>query len=683
MTHMDLYKNIEQNFKTTEDSRVVVSKWCLPKNPYLPTIPPASAGRERERAAYFAITAERILWRKKILGIAVDAALADNSDILNSRPFGDNTPTLEELLAPRIAIAAALVPLTPPRGGEDDVKPVLARLYCIKGLAGHHSPPFADGKDTSGISTHSWFLAGVNDLDNATMIVGRSWLLAAHLLMRIVAKEDKPARENLARNFIVTGDVEEGQIIRVEMGRKLELAKRPAFRTLKWIMPTENANSAELENTMKNRIEKLATLEEAYELIESMRNRATRSFFRFLKESNLEGMKEQFANGADIYADDAETKKGALQLVAEKIAKEIANERKSLQGENSAESREATSKKIDTLNGIRSWLYLNGFAVANAKTIYAMAKNGMDKILEDLFLDVPIDARDEEGLTAVDWALLEKEWDLARLLHEHGGHCDVNGGNKALERAVETSRYDDEARTLVLNALRVGFDPDARGLFSSAIRKGDIELARACIEAGRTLNAKPSLENAILIVAEDETGNMSSQKQDEMINMLRQHIAAFSPEMIEKIKVAKARSLIHKVLARNNVDENLNKARRAIEDGILSINVQFEKEWFDGFSCPYYYECDLFALSLKEGWGSIVEACLEKGASPIDYITYFEGPEYGIVTGRPKNKKKEPYDPISFVMESKELSSTQKKDILALLRKYWPQGQPLPKNAFL
>lgn len=679
MTPMELYKTFEQNIKTTEDSRVVVSKWCLPKDPYLPTIPPASAETERERAAYFAITAERILWRKKILGITVDAALAGNPDILNSRPFGDNTPTLKELIAQNVAIAAALVPLTPSRGGEAEVQPVLARLYCVKGLAWHHSPPFADGKDTSGISTHSWFLAGVKDLDNVAMIDGRSWLLAAHLLMRIVAKEDKPARENLTRNFIVTGDVEEGQIIQVEMGRKLELAKRPAFRNLKWIMPTGNANSAELENTMKNRIEKPATLEEAYELIKSMRNRATRSFFRFLKESNLEGMKEQFAIGADIYADDAETKKGALQLVAEKIAKE----EKSLQGENSAEGRGTISKKIDALNGIRSWLYLNGFAIANAKTIYAMAKNGMDKILEGFLLDVPIDARDEEGLTAVDWALIEKEWDLARQLHEHGGHCDVNSGNKALGKAIASASGNNaEARTLVLNALKVGFDPDSRDLFSSAIRKGDVELAKACIDAGRTPSAKLSLENAIIIVAEDETGKLSSQKQDEMINILRQYVATLSPEMTRKVKTAKAKSLIYKALARNNADENLNKARSAIEDGILPINAVFHYNISNDYYTTYYKR-DVFAIALKEGWCSIVKACLEKGASPTDFLTNYTMSEIDVDWCRPKNKNKEPYDPISFVMESKELSSTQKKDMLALLRKYWPQEQPLPENAFL
>ena len=596
MTPMELYKTFEQNIKTTEDSRVVVSKWCLPKDPYLPTIPLASAETERERAAYFAIAAERILWRKKILGIAVDAALADNPDILNSRPFGDNTPTLEELLAPKVAIAAALVPLTPPRGGGVDVKqvlahPYLARLYCVKGLAGHHSPPFADGKDTSGISTHSWFLAGVNGLDNTTMIDGRSWLLAAHLLVRIVAKGDKPARENLARNFIVTGDVEEGQIIRVEMGRKLELAKRPAFRTLKWIMPTENANSAELENTMKNRIEKPATLEDAYELIESMRNRATRSFFMFLKESNLEGMKAEFANGADIYADDIETGDGALQ-----IAK---------------------------CEDVKIWLETHGANCGNM--FYLLAKHDMLEVAEKMLAFYPVNAKDQNGLTAVDIAIINQEWDVARKLHRLGGRCDKWAKNNHYVRDVISKYYKEHHAGLcdtmpIKRALEFGLNPDT--FFEHAIELRDIDMIEEALKAGRDPNKPLGNDSKIPILAIAQHCERNDDAIiDDIMELFYRYGVNRTSQLEREIEHHKARGFVHLAFGHQEPIKGKNpyfdKINSCLDNGTLKPDSSF---YFVCGSDDFPILGSLFTLALDAGWVPVVEKCLECGASAKDYL---------------------------------------------------------------
>ena len=688
MIRKDLLLDIRLNPRDTEDSRIVASRWNGHADPYISGILDAQARDENELNAFFAITAERLLYRGKVLGFPIDENLALNASVQAARPFGSQGPTYAELSAQNVLIAAAFVPLTPGANNDDSV-PVLARLYCVTGLDDHYDLPFLEGGDATGIKNCSWFVAGVKSEKLSKGIQGRSWLLAAHLLMRVLRRKDKATATNLAKSFIVTGDVDGDRISRVsigDMGRKMELGKITEFRSMKWIMPSENANGQEA--AMKNRIEKPATLEEAYELIEHMSNRATRSLFRFLKASNLDGIKDEYKNGADIFADDDETGKGALQIVSEGLSKA----QEALCNDKNNTAKYDLTKRIESQKEILAWLQLQGLALANSKTFYLLAKLGMAEALE-LFVDrFPINVHDEKGLTAVDYALLDKNWDVARQLHLHGGHCDsLARDNLPMARAIEKAvNGDAETRSLVRHALSLGLVPDAQHLFTRAIMRGDGELVEACIKAGRDPNANLTFfpyynrRSPILAVAEDHDGLLSQEKQLEMIELLRLHGGDSSPEMNSQVKSAIAHSFIYKAIARKDIDDNLAKALAAIKDGILHYSDEFfitvfqtDEEGYTGV--PDDYKIDLFALAIGRGWLSVVEACLQQGASPMDMVSYFIFDYNRDQWVSVCNGKAGPYYPASLARKS--TSGLVQQQLLELLRKFIPQGVTLPSEA--
>lgn len=272
MKRTSLYGDIPLNPRTTEESKIVASKWGATVDPYLPEIPNVESENEQCRESYFNITAERILFRKKLLGLPVDENLVTDANIAAAHPFGEARPTFGELAVPSVRLAAAFVPLTSDEMDET-LRPVMARLYCVSGLSGRYTSPFSEGLQDAGIQNYNWFVAGVKDDVLEMGISGRSWLLAANLLMRIVEENDIATARNLINNFVVTGNVEDGKILHVTIGKKPELDKYE-FRNFKWIIPMKNAN--EMITVPVRRIEKPATLEEAYQLIETMQNTLTR-----------------------------------------------------------------------------------------------------------------------------------------------------------------------------------------------------------------------------------------------------------------------------------------------------------------------------------------------------------------------------------------------------------------------
>ena len=284
------------NPRDTEGSNKVVRLWYDERVRY--------ANEEIPDGQCMRLVAERLMVRH-LLGIdALEMAYMAKAS--RSRPFGVNTPMLAELLMPGTFFAMGLVPLSPP-GAHG--RPIVARLYCVSGLANRHKLPL-EGMDEVSLQGFSWFLAGVPQVDLEKGVHGRSWLLVANLLVRIVARRDVKTARNLAKHYIVTGDVADGAIRRVEMLRKPELVKQ--FDRFKWIIPKENDM-----DIPKMKIEKPATLDEAYLLIESMRSTATRSFFRFLREGNLDGVKEQCRIGADLFAREEGTDLTCLEVVAD------------------------------------------------------------------------------------------------------------------------------------------------------------------------------------------------------------------------------------------------------------------------------------------------------------------------------------------------------------------------------
>lgn len=441
------------------------------------------------------IIAERIVLRR-LLGI--DGGEKKHVPyVLDARPFGEDGPKCAELLLSDVFVAMAFVPLTPP---DSRGRPILARLYCVNGLSKRYFPSPLRADAVPDGKLYSWFLTGLPDEKHDAAIDGNSWLLAAELLKHVVTKRDVATARNLATKFIVTGDVGNGLITKVEMGRKNELALRHAYRDFKWIIPKEN----DMSNVPKRKIEKPATLEEAYSLIESMQSVATKSMFRFLREGDLEGVKEQYRNGADIYAHE---KNGAGLVPLEVVAAAIDEEVQKIKDGNPSGPKEThdngfkkdpPSWKIEELQNIMLWLKHEGADCA--LMFYLLAKQGDESALANMAEKYPINAVDEHGYTAVDWAFCAEEWDVARRLHACGGRNEhaLNGRLSTAVRRLfngwmpENSPLDDGDRVLIVNAIGGGLSPKIRqmyedrwcSIFEVALWEQECDLVEAFLHDG-------------------------------------------------------------------------------------------------------------------------------------------------------------------------------------------------------
>ena len=477
-----------ENHRDTEGSNKVVRLWYDERVRY--------ANEDIPDDQCMRLVAERLMVRH-LLGIdALDMAYMAKAS--RSRPFGVNTPMLAELLMPGTFFAMALVPLSPP-GAHG--RPIVARLYCVSGLANRHLLPL-EGMDEASLQGFSWFLAGVPEADLENGVHGRSWLLAANILVRIVTKRDVKTARNLAKHYIVTGDVSGDTIRRVEMLRKPELAKQ--FDIFKWIIPKENDM-----DIPKRKIEKPATLEEAYQLIESMKSTATRSFFRFLREGNLDGVKEQCRIGADIYAREDGTGLTCLEVVADEKAKLYAAKKVAKGGSGEVVKIDPESLKDRIRGGIAKfdtmsqWLRKQG--ADSSMMFYLMAINGDEAGIVRSREYCSINACDEHGLTAVDLALVERKFDVARLLHRYGGVPNTRrNANSELAIAIENFCSPCDGwladTKLIVAAIDAGFsyktqvqipsitgkrlDSEYCSLYARAIMLAEYEVAEACLKNG-------------------------------------------------------------------------------------------------------------------------------------------------------------------------------------------------------
>ena len=487
-----------ENPRDTEGSNKVVRLWYDERVRY--------ANEDIPDEQCMRLVAERLMVRH-LLGLdALDMSYMSKAS--RSRPFGLDTPMLAELLMPGIFFAMALVPLSPP---GTHGRPVVVRLYCVSGLANPHVLAL-EGMDEKSLQGFSWFLAGVPQSDLEKGVVGRSWLLAANLLARIVAKRDVKTARNLAKHFIVTGNVSDGAIRRVEMLRKPELAKQ--FDSFKWIIPKENDM-----DIPKRKIEKPATLEEAYQLIESMRSTATRSFFRFLHEGNLDGVKEQYRIGADLFAREGGTDLTCLEVVAKEKARLYTENIDDISNKLPTEAFvKAIRDRIAVFDKITEWLRLQG--ADSSVMFYLMAINGDEAgIVRSCGCEYcMINSCDEHGLTAVDLALIARKFEAARLLHRHGGSPNTRWrANSSLVLAVET--FCDPIcdwgadEKLISAAIEAGFSyktqvkipsPDGQrwndeycSLFAHAVSCAAYEVIEACLKNGADANGVLCWEHEI------------------------------------------------------------------------------------------------------------------------------------------------------------------------------------------
>lgn len=463
---------------------------------------------------YYSITAERILLRKKVLGLSNDDEFVESERLLSSHPFLGSDLTLGTLLSAEINVAMALIPLTP-LDEQSDRDPELARLYCIKGMSAQSDTPF-ESEFPGGMDRYRWFLCGC---DRTAKPSGESWHFAAHLLMRVVEDGNLHRRKNLATHFVVTGRVESGEVLPVEMGRKPELAGVWEFKDLRWIMHEDNKMN--MNNAMR-KVETPKTLEEALELIETLQNKATRSFFRFLRSGDLAGVKEQFEIGADIFACEKSTGQMPMEILGELIKKEAK------QPSDKEQKLHPNGKtRLMRLNEMMTWLKAQGADCA--LMFYLLAKYGLDDALKSCLKIWPIEARSANGLNATELALESGDYDIALKLCALGCKCCSKARNSFLTNAVNSyfNQGSAKSKQLVECALSVGLSPDSEyhsgsfemldgeivhgystSIFGAALYNGDYNLVKKCLDAGADPNSTiaicrydPALKG---VFAEDE-----------------------------------------------------------------------------------------------------------------------------------------------------------------------------------
>ncbi len=471
MMKKSLYKELKRIPRVSEDSSIVASAWVATVDPYLPEIPDVESGNEQCRELYFNITAERLLFRKKLLGLPVDENLVADASIAAAHPFGEAGPTFGELAVSSVRLAAAFVPLTP---DERDVtlRPVMARLYCVAGLFGRHVLPLTEGLKEAGIQDYNWFVAGLKDGVREISIPGRSWLLAANLLMRIIEKNDMATARNLINNFVVTGNVEDGAISHVTIGRKPELANKAEFRNFRWIVPIRNREE------MKNmKTECPETLEAAYELIQTMRNHATNALIETARAGNVIGdaIVHNLKCGADPSRTDAASGHNARQMFADSVGQRIYEIQKDLLAKSAEEGidesyiRNALGKIIDQFLGLIKYDRVMSYYGDAPQIFFMFAQAGKQEMVTKLADVLDINATDSFGETALDFAeeigdplaasVLKQAGATRRGMYELDSDKMMDALRKLHEADVNTKKM---ATKHIVAALKNGVSPNAQ-----------------------------------------------------------------------------------------------------------------------------------------------------------------------------------------------------------------------------
>ena len=465
-----------ERLRNSEQSERVVHYWNALQDAYEPEFEAAT-----NCAEYFCLTAERILYRTKVLGRDKSAAYEKNARLMSTSFIEGRTPPLAEFLHPNVRVGMSLIPLTP-QGSAG--RPVLARLYCVSGLTQRYFPSrMLQDNLLPGMGAYSWFLSGLPEENFDRAIDGCSWLLAAELLMRLVVRWDAVTVRNLATRFIVTGNVSSDSVIRkVTLGRKLELAARSKFKSLKWIIPNENQSEAE-DKMIK--MDCPRTVEEAEKLIRTMQDAGTGILFeavsRDIKDYLSVPDKVRIADQLKQYADVTQTVSG---------------------GENSLQK--FRSKAVDYVEAHRQdddflWAQDRMYDLERIMSYYGcvpqmffmLAKLGQQKMAEMLSCRLDINATDVNGETALDFAIENSELAAERVLRTCGakrrgcyelhskkvmdaiecmavGRADI--ANSVLKEALEYGSKDDPAENKGVDPNEVfnSFTEEVRGKFRKA-----------------------------------------------------------------------------------------------------------------------------------------------------------------------------------------------------------------------
>ncbi len=167
------------------------------------------------------------------------------------RFFGlrDTGLSLESLAT--ATISCAMFPIATSQG-----RPLIGRIWCVLARKGKKDlilerfmGPALDGDGVlAGFNANKHFIADIVSPPN-TKIVGRSWLAAAHLAELAASGEaDQQTRLRLARDFIVTGDVDRStRLLPVAIGNKLMTCRNNKSR--EWIIAHGSADFTEALGT--------------------------------------------------------------------------------------------------------------------------------------------------------------------------------------------------------------------------------------------------------------------------------------------------------------------------------------------------------------------------------------------------------------------------------------------------
>lgn len=444
---MLLFKDdLRDDFRLSERSAKVVRYWGSPQEAY-----EHESGSAKECDAYLKLTAERVMFRVKVLGLPEPDAFLTDRELLDASFIDGRTPKLSELLDPNVRIAMAYVPLTPVGNVGN---PVLARLYCAKGLQGRYFPShlLEDGL-LPGMEGFSWFFAGLPDEKFDRKIDGRSWLLAASLLMFALQKGDATVVRNLAMKFIVTGDVTGNKVGEVQMYRKYELANG-IFRKLKWIVPNQNAAEVHMLNA-----DIPETLAEAQKLIVTDRNHATDSLLAAVAAETLNSriIASQLAIGADVSVCDPVRHENMTQILRRRLVERVVD---AISEEGTVASR--VEKILDEyFDATRILSYYADLP----QIFFTLARRRDDAAIESMLMRYGADAintTDVKGETALDFAI-KHDPASASVLRQHGAKPGIY---------QVCSDYMRE----MLRAGANGFSAEIAEYFLSAAKSGNLDL---------------------------------------------------------------------------------------------------------------------------------------------------------------------------------------------------------------
>lgn len=439
---MKLFEDDIANNGGPYESVKVIRFWNRADDVYELEEDPAAEGCE----SYRIITAERILYRRRIKDLPVKEAFLERQVLLD-QPLVPDGPTLRELLSPEVHVAMTFVPLAGLHGANS----CLGRLYCISGVP-FHACPFDNGAPAEA-GAYGWMLLGVPESIRRT---GESWNLAANLLMAALgAPNAQPLIRELSTR-IVTGRVDQsGRVLGID---KLEtkirfVTSNKWLRQLKWMVPHKNREDAVMINA--NMPE---TMEEALKLIESNRNRATEALFSAISSEVLDNtvITAQLLNGADVSVEDPERHENFAQTFKRRTFER-------LYGVLSAKESDRGNKLRCVFDECSGTQRILSYYADLPQMFFTLARRRADKAIEtmlDCFGADAIDVTDSDGETALDFAL-EHDPPVADILRKHG--AKVRGIYRAGSRKMREmifkgeSGFTDEVYQYFLDAVGSGF----------------------------------------------------------------------------------------------------------------------------------------------------------------------------------------------------------------------------------